>query len=102
MIEYAKDETFDQLIAEGVVLVDFTATWCGPCKQLGVILEEIEAEYPFFDIVKVDVDACPQTSDRFNIDAIPHIYIYKDGKEVFNGNIQEKEPIVKMLAELFY
>ena len=82
MIQYATDENFDSLIADGVVLVDFFGKTCGPCKMVARELEEIEDELPFVNIVKVDTDDCPKVSKRYNIDGIPDLYFYQDGKLV--------------------
>ena len=100
---YATDETFDDLVSEGVVLVDFTATWCGPCKMLAKVLEELEDELPFVNIVKVDVDQCPGLTQRFRIDAVPHVYYYKDGQEVTHGpGAVDGDELRAQLAELLY
>lgn len=77
---YATDETYAQLVSEGVVLVDFFGKTCGPCKMLARVLEELEDEFPFLNIVKVDVDECPKTSEEFKISGIPDLYYYKDGQ----------------------
>jgi thioredoxin 1 len=82
MIQYATDDTFDSLISEGVVLVDFFGKFCGPCKLVARELEEIDDELPFVNIVKVDTDDCPKTSERYHISGIPDLYFYKDGKLV--------------------
>lgn len=67
--------------SSGVVLVDFWATWCGPCLELSPVLEEISAETGI-TIYKVDVDECPNISNDFNITAIPNVLVYKDGENV--------------------
>ncbi len=84
MIQYATDETFEELVSEGVVLVDFFTKTCGPCKMLAVVLEELDDEFPFLNIVKVDCEDCPKTSDRFGIEGIPDLYYYKDGEMLFH------------------
>lgn len=100
---YATDETYSQLVAEGVVLVDFFGKTCGPCKMLARVLEELEDELPFINIVKVDVDECPKTSEQFRINGIPDLYYYKDGQIVthelgaVNGDV-----IRSRLAEILY
>ncbi|HEY3737765.1 MAG TPA: thioredoxin family protein [Jatrophihabitans sp.] len=81
-IPYVTDETFDASLAEGgLVLVDFTASWCGPCKQLAPVLDSI-AEDPQtpFRIVKVDIDASPETKDRFNIRGVPTMVLFDEGE----------------------
>jgi thioredoxin 1 len=80
-IAYLTDDTFDSGIAEGVVLVDFTATWCGPCKALAPVLDEIATDpATTFRIVKVDIDDSPATKDRFQIRGVPTLVLFEDGE----------------------
>lgn len=73
---------FDEAVAHGVVLVDFWATWCGPCKMLAPTIESISEEYSDrAEVKKVDVDECPQLAERFGIYSIPTLLFFKDGKE---------------------
>lgn len=77
------NDNFDETIKSGVVLVDFWATWCGPCKMLAPTIDEIADEYDGKAVVgKVDVDDCPDLAQRFGIMSIPTIYIFKDGEPV--------------------
>lgn len=66
-----------------VVLVDFYATWCGPCKMLSPILEDVAAELPEnAAIAKLDIDESLDTAKDFNVMSVPTMIIFKDGKEV--------------------
>ena len=76
---HANEENFNELISKGVVLVDFFAEWCGPCKMLGPVLEELSNEY---EIVKVDVDNNPSLARQFGIMSVPTLIVFKDGKEM--------------------
>lgn len=102
-IVHATKDTFDSLVAEGVCLVDFWAPWCGPCRMVGIALEELEDELPFVSIVKVNVDEEPELAERFDVNGIPDLYYYKDGKVVTHcpGSVPADE-IREQLAKLLY
>ena len=72
------DDSFQAGIADGTVLVDFWAPWCGPCRMQTPILEEV-AEQVSAKICKVNVDDCPKTASDYSIRSIPTILIFKDG-----------------------
>ena len=75
-------QEFDNEVKEGLVLVDFFATWCGPCKMLSPLLEEIANENPNIKILKIDVDEVGPLAARFGIQAIPTLFLFKDGQVV--------------------
>lgn len=82
-VEHLTDNTFAQAVAQGVTLVDFFATWCGPCKMLGPTIEEIGAECDgSFKVCKVDIDECEDTAMDFGIMSVPTLVVFKDGAEV--------------------
>jgi thioredoxin 1 len=74
---------FDKLAAQDKpVVVDFWASWCGPCMKLGRVLEELAAERDDIIIAKVDVDQNAEFAASFGIDAIPAVFLFKNGVEV--------------------
>lgn len=79
------NSNFDETIKNGVVLVDFWATWCGPCKMLAPTIEELATEYKGRAVVgKVDVDENPDLAERFGIMSIPSVFVF------VNGEVKEK------------
>ena len=76
-------EEFKEIISKGNVLVDFFVTWCGPCRMLSPILEEIDEEKSFNGtIVKVDTDELGNIAMAFGIQSIPTLILFKDGNAV--------------------
>ena len=76
------EENFEQLVQESIVIVDFFATWCGPCKMLGPVLEELANERSEVHVVKVDVDENPNLSRTYGIMSVPTMVLFKNGKQV--------------------
>ncbi len=98
------DKNFDQeVIRSGKpVLVDFWATWCGPCQMMGPIISELEKELDGkMKIGKLEVDANPETSEKYEIMSIPALKVFKNGEIIkeFTG-LQNKEMLKKELENL--
>lgn len=78
-----KSTNFEEIISSGTVLVDFFATWCGPCKMLSPILEELASECgDKLTILKVDVDEFSSIATKYSIYSIPTLLLFKDGELV--------------------
>jgi thioredoxin 1 len=95
----ATDQTFTNETGAGTVLVDFWATWCGPCKMIAPVLEELDADMgDKVKIVKVDVDENQETAAKFGIMSIPTLLVLKDGEVVDKVvGYQPKEALEEVL-----
>lgn len=93
-------EEFREIVKEGIVLVDFFANWCGPCKALGPVLEEVSADYPNIEFIKVDVDNENDLALEYGIMAIPAIFILKDGEVIHSlGGYHAKDEMKAFIDE---
>lgn len=82
-VSHIKTSEFDGFIAGGAALVDFWATWCGPCRMQAPVLEKLDAELQgSVKICKVDVDENPGLAQRFGVSSIPTLVVIRDGKAV--------------------
>ena len=93
-------ESFEKIIAQDgkTVLVDFWATWCGPCRMIAPVLEEVAKERPDLTVCKVDVDEERELALEYGVSSIPTLLVFRDGK-VVNQSIGAipKERILAML-----
>ncbi len=80
------------------VLLDFWADWCGPCKMLSPVVEELAQEHPEISFGKVNVDEAPELAQRYQISAIPTLLLFKDGKPVdMSVGVKSKAALEDML-----
>ncbi len=80
-METINSSNFEETIKDGVVVVDFSATWCGPCRMLAPILEQVEQD-TCAKIVKVDIDESEDLARQFLVMAVPTLILFKDGKQM--------------------
>lgn len=102
MSQVITDKTFNEETDKGLVLIDFWATWCGPCRMQAPILDQLEQEYDEeeFRIAKMDVDENPETPQQFGIMSIPTLLLKKDGQVVEKAvGVHSKEQLRQMIDQ---
>jgi len=97
-------ENHDETVQDGIVLIDFWAAWCGPCRQFAPVFERVSEKNPDAVFAKVDTDAELDLSARYGITSIPTLVVYRDGIPVFGqpGALPERvlEDILSKVREL--
>lgn len=100
MVKELNEKDFDKKIGKGKVLVDFFATWCGPCRMLSPVVDELSKEVKDYEFYKVDVDENEDLAARFGIMTIPTLLIFKDGElKKTNVGLISKNDLLDMLKE---
>ncbi|WP_339225428.1 thioredoxin [Paenibacillus sp. FSL H8-0332] len=100
-IHHAKDSNFKEMVqAEGITVVNFWASWCGPCRMFAPVLEEFEKEADdSIKVIKINVDENPVTSSQFQIMSIPATLIFRDGKPLYKElGILPKDALRQLVA----
>ena len=82
MAKIINSQEFDNTIESGVVVVDFFATWCGPCKMLSPVIDELSGELENVNFVIVDIDQSMDLAQKFKIVSVPTLKVFKNGEEV--------------------
>lgn len=100
-VNQISDATFQSETSSGTVLVDFWAPWCGPCKMIAPILDELSAEVgDKAKIVKINVDDNPESATRYNVMSIPTLLVFKDGQVVDQlVGVQPKEKLKAIIEQ---
>ena len=102
MVKHINENQFENevLKEEGIVVVDFFATWCGPCKMLAPVLDEVQGEMKNVKIVKIDIDENSDKAAEYGVKNIPTIKIFKNGEEVTtNVGFLPKESLKEMIEK---
>ena len=100
MIKHINEKEFNMevLKEEGIVVVDFFATWCGPCKMLAPVFEDVQEEMKNVKIVKVDIYENPNVASEYKVKNIPTIKVFKNGEEITtNVGFLPKGALVEMI-----
>lgn len=100
-IKHLDTEGFNQVVVDGkkLVLVDFYATWCGPCKMLSPILEQVADELgDSIQIVKMDIDECMELAQEYGIMSVPTMILFENGAEIQRAvGFRQKAQIIDMI-----
>ncbi len=101
-LKHANDETFDSMVASGLTLVDFWATWCGPCQMFGPIFESASEKKPDVNFVKFEIDETNRrTPAKFGIRSIPSVLAFKDGEIIeARTGLMDEETLIQWIEEL--
>lgn len=102
-VKYLDDDNFISTIANGVTLVDFYADWCGPCKMIAPIIEELATELKGkATIAKLDIEKAGNTTGKFGVTSIPTIILFKDGAEFKRViGVRDKQALMHMISSAF-
>ena len=93
-------EEFNNLVSSGIVLVDFYATWCGPCKMLGPVLEELASDRDELKVVKIDIDQNNDLAKSYGVMSVPTLMLFKNGSMIGKQvGFMPKELITKGIEE---
>ncbi len=103
MISFANNDTYESLTSQGFTIVDFYTTTCVPCKMLSRILEDLTLDYPFVNVVKVNITDYPKLGQIHQIPAVPTVKFLRDGQELETvvGLLDEDE-IIDRISQYYY
>lgn len=98
----ATDENFNNLIKDGIAIVDFYSTHCGPCRLLLPVLLKVESALPFINLIKVNTDDCPKLTEKYKISSLPTVYLAKNGNMTEYQKDYNEDTLNQALGALLY
>lgn len=100
-IKHLDDSNFESVVENGVTLVDFYADWCGPCRMIAPIIEDLANEMSGkITVAKLDIESAQNTTAKFNVTSIPTIILFKGGEEVNRVvGVRDKDAFIEMINE---
>ena len=102
-INIATTDTYKDLISDGMTIVDFYTTTCVPCKMFSRILEDLTVDYPFLNIVKVNITDYPALGTSNQIEAVPTVLFVKDGEEKEKVvGLMDEEEVIEKITQYYY
>ena len=102
IVEVTSNSFEEEVLTSDIpVLVDFNANWCGPCRMLRPILEDIASDRSSFKIASINIDDEEELAQRYSVYSIPCLIVFKDGKEVKRSvGLRPKDDIVSMMGDV--
>ena len=97
MVRILESKNFDKEIQEEIILVDFYASWCPPCKMLAPVLEEVASSRKYV-VGKINIDENIEIAKKYNVESVPTLIVFKNGKEVDKEvGYMEKNQVIELL-----
>ena len=102
-LQYLNDENFEAEVSNGITLVDFYADWCGPCRMMEPIIEELAEEVEGkAKIAKLDIETAQQVASNYNVTSIPTLILFKEGQEMQRiVGVKDKDALKEVLDSAF-